>query len=63
VAGVIASGIVNQGIVYVAIQSGILYFSLALIFYLSKPLFEWAEAIAGNDDTQDRPYQNLEYAS
>ena len=63
VAGVMSSGIVERGTIYVSTMAFILWIFLTITFEITKPLFSWIEDIRQNEDTEDRPYKDIKYAS
>ena len=60
IAGVIASGVVNRGTIYVFGLSSGLWVLFVVALKISKPVFDWIE---NNEDAKDRPYQDVKYAS
>jgi hypothetical protein len=63
VAGVIASGVVNRGMFYVAGMALVFWVVLVVTFFLAQPLFEWIEDEEVGEGTDGRPYQDTRYAS
>jgi len=63
IAGVISSGITNRGTAYIMVLSFGLWIFLIVSLRIAKPVFEWIENKKSNDDTEERPYQDVEYAS
>ena len=56
VAGVIASGVVNRGMFYVAGMALVFWVVLVVTFFLAQPLFEWIEDEEVGEGTDGRPY-------
>ena len=63
IAGVIASGVVNRGAIYVFGLASGLWILLIVALKVSKPIFDWVENKENDEDAKDRPYQNAKYAS
>ncbi|WP_225336653.1 hypothetical protein [Halomicrobium urmianum] len=64
VAGIIASGVVNRGILYVAVNSFILWVLLIILLNGGKVLFEKIENYRDDEEEEeDRPYEDVNYAA
>ncbi|WP_127117797.1 hypothetical protein [Halorubrum sp. PV6] len=63
IAGVIASGVVNRGAIYVFGLASGFWIVLIMALKASKPIFDWIENKENDEDAKDRPYQNAKCAS
>lgn len=60
IAGMIASTVTNRGLLYTFLLSGTLYAIAPVIIKFSRWFYQITD---GNEDEEDRPYQDVEYAS
>lgn len=61
VAGVMATNIQTKGTLFVMGTAFLFWVMLILAFRITKPAFEWAEN--NDDDEEERPYEDVIYAS
>ncbi|KTG30648.1 hypothetical protein [Haloferax profundi] len=61
IAGVMATNVQKEGTLFVMVSAFLFWVILVLGLRITKPAFEWAEN--HDDDEEDRPYEDVIYAS